>query len=326
MRTRRDFIKKVSSGAVLSPLALSPIGSFASKMDPDADEKKIRIGIVGAENSHTLHFGRVFNLDKQFPGTELTHIWGETEELAHRASEKSKIPNIVKKPIEMLGEIDALIVDHRHPKYHLEPAIPFIKEGIPTFIDKPFCYRLAEGRKFLELAEKYNAPVTSYSTIAHSEATFDIKKQVKEIGEIQDVVFYGPVDTESEYGGIFFYGVHLVQPLMYLFGDDVVKVKVSRNGKHGSANLLFENGLFATLIFRSISYGWNTFVDTKEGVIELKSRVKEPKPERADFDIVKMFKTGEKPRTYKSILKCVAILEALEKSTRSEEWVNVESI
>ena len=40
---------------------------------------------------------------------------------------------MVKDPKEMLGKIDALIVDHRHAKYHLEPAIPFVKAGIPYF-------------------------------------------------------------------------------------------------------------------------------------------------------------------------------------------------
>ena len=58
----------------------------------------------------------------------------------------------------MLGKIDALIVDHRHAKYHLEAATPFVKAGIPTFIDKPFCYRVEEGRKFLAMAHKLGNP------------------------------------------------------------------------------------------------------------------------------------------------------------------------
>src|SRR5690606_12777171 len=110
---------------------------------------------------------------------EVKYVWGETDEFAKNAKEKGNIPNQVKDPNEMLGKIDALIVDHRHPKYHLEPAIPFIKAGIPAFIDKPFCYRAAEGKEFLELARKTGTPVTSYSSIAHSDATFDLKEQVK---------------------------------------------------------------------------------------------------------------------------------------------------
>ncbi|NOQ97395.1 MAG: hypothetical protein GQ561_04450 [Calditrichae bacterium] len=208
---------------------------------PYQKPKQIRIGIIGAENSHTIGFGRMFNIEKKFPGVEVKYVWGETDEFASNAAAKGEIPNIVKDPKEMLGKIDALIVDHRHAKYHLEAATPFIKEGIPTFIDKPFCYRAAEGKAFLELARKHGAPVTSYSSIAHSNSTLDIKKQIESMGKINQVVRYGPVDMDSKYGGIFFYGVHLLQPLMEMFGEDIERVRVTRDGQNGSATLVYKN-------------------------------------------------------------------------------------
>ncbi len=223
----------------------------------------------------------------------------------------------------MLGEIDALIVDHRHPKYHLEPAIPFVKEGVPTFIDKPFCYRAAEGKEFLELARKHGAPVTSYSSVAHSNSTFDIKEQVGSMGIINQVIRTGPVDMDSQYGGVFFYGVHIVQPLMYMFGEDIGRVRVTRNGQNGIATLVYKNGLFATLIFKNIASGWETFVETKEGLIELKSRVEESDPAKNYTDMVEMFRTGKEPRSHQSILNCVSVLEALEKSVASQNWEEV---
>ena len=135
----------MGKGAALSTVAFSSSAALASQIitGPDQNLKDIRIGIIGAENSHTIGFGKIFNVEKKFPGVEVKYVWGETDEFASNAAEKGNIPNIVKDPREMLGEIDALIVDHRHPKYHLGAASPFIKEGIPTFIDKPFCYRAA---------------------------------------------------------------------------------------------------------------------------------------------------------------------------------------
>ena len=222
----------------------------------------------------------------------------------------------------MLGKIDALIVDHRHAKYHLEAATPFIKEGIPTFIDKPFCYRAAEGKEFLELAREHGTPVTSYSSIAQSAATFDMKRQVSSMGKINQVVRYGPVDMDSKYGGIFFYGVHIVQPLMYMFGEDIEGVRVTREGPNGSANLVYKNGLFATLIFKN-AYGWETFVETEEEFMELESFVEESDPALCYTDMVEMFRTGKEPRTHESILNCVRVLEALEKSVASQNWEEV---
>ena len=324
MSSRRSFIKTVGAGAAASALAFSTY-SFASGsyIAPDDQLKPVRIGIIGAENSHTVGFGKLFNIDKKFSGVEVTHLWGETDEFAHKAAESGKIPTIVKNPKEMLGKIDALIVDHRHARYHLEAAAPFVRAGIPTFIDKPFCYRVEEGKKFLAMARESGTPVTSFSSIAQSYGTYDIKKQLETMGEINHVVRYGPVDLDSEYGGVFFYGVHLLQPLMFMFGEDIQRVKITRDGKKGSAALCFKSGLYATLIFKNVAYGWETFVETKNGLSELKSRVKEGDPEKIYVDIVEMFRTGKEPRSHESMLNEIAILEALERSSKNEKWEEV---
>jgi len=322
MKSRRSFIKTVGKGAALSTLASTSATAFASKLifEPEQELKQLRIGIIGAENSHTIGFGRMFNSDKKFPAAEVKYVWGETDGFAKNAAEKGKIPNIVKDPLEMLGKIDALIVDHRHARYHLEAATPFIKEGIPTFIDKPFCYRASEGEDFLALARKHGTPVTSYSTIAHSAATFDIKEQLSSLENINQVVRTGPVEMDSKYGGIFFYGVHIVQPLMYMFGEDIERVRITREGMTGTANLVYKNGLFVTLILKNISRGWETYVETENGLVELKSRVEESDPALAYTDMVKMFRTGKEPRSHQSILNCVRVLEALELSVESQNW------
>ena len=325
MDSRRSFIEKISKGAALSTIALSGPFGIASQLvrKVDSGAKPMKIGIIGAENSHTAGFGKLFNIEKSFPGMTVDYVWGETEEFAKKAMELGNIPNMVKDPEEMLGKIDALIVDHRHGKFHLKAAVPFIKAGIPTFIDKPFCYRLEEGKKFLALARKHNTPVTSYSSIANSYDTYDIKEQVEKMGRIDQVVRYGPLEMDSKYGGVFFYGAHIVQPLLYIFGDDVKKVRITKNGKHSSASLVFGNGMLATLIFTTKKRGWHTHVETEEGIVALKSRLKDKSPAKNYADMVNMFRTGKEPRNHQSILKGVAVLEALEKSVVSEQWENV---
>jgi predicted dehydrogenase len=325
MKTRRSFLKTASAGGALAALSFSASGSASAAFisATNLGEKPVRIGIIGAENSHTIGYGKIFNQQRKFPGVEVKYVWGETEEFAKIAMDKGTIPMMVKDPIEMLGKIDALIVDHRHAKYHLSAAEPFVKAGIPTFIDKPFCYRVAEGEEFLEMARKRGTPISSFSSEAHKAGTFDIKNQVESLGEISHVIMSGPADLESPYGGVFFYGIHMVQPLMYIFGDDIRRVRITRSGKNTSATLLFGNQMMATLIFKSLSYGWRIFAETKEGTIELKSRIEEADPGKYYSDIVDMFRTGKEPLSHQSILKTVAVLEALEKSGNTEEWVNV---
>ena len=110
MHSRRSFIEKTAKGLTLSTIGLAaPSALFSGSI---GDKPKI-IGIIGAENSHTIHYGKMFNIEKRFPGFEAKYVWGETAALAERAKEKGGIPTIVKDPNEMLGKIDALIVDHR---------------------------------------------------------------------------------------------------------------------------------------------------------------------------------------------------------------------
>ncbi|PHN08652.1 Gfo/Idh/MocA family protein [Flavilitoribacter nigricans] len=328
MSSRRTFLKKLGKGAAVSSLALSQSPALAAGIFSGSSGalKNIRIGIIGAENSHTRGFGKMFNIDKLFPGVEVKYVWGETEEFAKDAMERGGIPNMVKDPKEMMGKIDALIVDHRHAKYHLEAAEPFVKAGIPTFVDKPFCYRLEKGVKFLEMARKAGTPVTSYSSIAHSEGTLDMREQLQELGEINQIIRSGPVELDSKYGGVFFYGVHIVQPLLYLFDQKVEKVRITQNGQNSGANLVFDNGMMASLVFTTKKYGWQTFVETEDGLVELTPRKEEAKPAKNYVDMVEMFRTGTEPRSHESILEGVAVLEALERSVKSGKWEKVEQV
>jgi predicted dehydrogenase len=328
MNSRRSFIKKAGVGAATAFALPSMINkSYGQETSLIADQgKKIVIGIIGAENSHTVNYGRFFNIERKFfPDVSVGYVWGETEEFARHAMKAGAIPEMVKDPQEMLGKIDALIVDHRHAKYHLSAATPFVKAGIPTFIDKPFCYRAEEGREFLLMARNNGTPVSSYSSFAQSRATQDIKKQVETYPKIHQVVMFGHADIESEsqWGGIFYYGVHMVQQLMVIFGEDIKKVRVSKSANKVNATLVYTNGLLVTFIFSSDFSGWKILAETNTGYHELKSRVWDEEPERYLTDMVHMFRTGKEPRSYQSILNSVSILEAIEASTISEKWVDV---
>jgi predicted dehydrogenase len=328
MKSRRDFMKDVGKG-ILSTIIVTSVSNSNTNAQTSKEsqiniKKNIRIGIIGAENSHTIGYGRIFNVDKSFPGVELLYVWGETDEFAKDASKRGSIANIVKDPIEMMGKIDALIVDHRHAKYHLEPALPFVKAGIPTFIDKPFCYRVAEGKEFLKIAEELKTPVSSYSTIAQDNGVFDIKAQIPNIGKIYHIISVGPCDVDSKWGGVFFYGVHSIERLMYIFGDDVVEVKVTRSGDKTTAALVFSSGYFATVMFIKEDYrGWDLMVLTNDGMKNLEPRIKNTDTLKPYRDMVEMFKTGKEPRSHKSILAGMAVLEALEKSVVTQQWEKV---
>lgn len=132
----------------------------------------------------------------------------------------------------------------------------------------------------------------------------------------------GPADIASKYGGIFFYGVHMVQPMLNIFGEDVESVRVNRDEKKATGSVRFSSGLLATLVFTK-ARNRATYVVRKEGIVLLKPRVEESDPPKHYREIVEMFRSGKEPKIHESILKSVAVLEALEKSVETGKWEQV---
>src|SRR5262245_63959717 len=67
MKTRRQFAQGLIGGFAGAALAkVSGKGTQAATIQESI--KKIRIGIIGAENSHTIGYGEIFNRDRKFPG------------------------------------------------------------------------------------------------------------------------------------------------------------------------------------------------------------------------------------------------------------------
>jgi predicted dehydrogenase len=319
MGNRRDFIKGIGGGVISSAALISSShASTAAVPEPDLGTgKKVRVGIIGAENSHTVNFGRMFNVEKKFPGVEVVAVWGETDEFAKRAAERGSIPKIVKEQKELMGIIDALIIDHRHAKYHAAAAVPFVEAGIPTFVDKPFTYRVQEAQHLLDLAKKHNTPITCLSGLGIGPGVDDMAAQVAEMERIGPILVTGPADVNSKYGGIFFYSVHFVERMFKVFGDDVVSVRATRHGPHTGFQYKFASGHLATAF---LANSWNLQVLTKEGWREIKPRDDVEDRLYMYAAIVRMFQTGEEPRTHESILKVVSTLEAMERSVSSEDW------
>jgi len=282
--------------------------------------KTCRIGIIGAENSHTAAIARTLNIERAIKGFSVDFLWGETDEFARDAAGKGRIPNIVKRPREMLGEIDALIVDHRHAKYHLRAALPFVEKGIPTFVDKPFCYRAAEGREFLRIARKRGTRVTSFSTIPLSRSFAAFVRKTREAGDILGGATYGPCDIRSTYGGVFFYGIHQVAMALDAFGTNISHVQLSRNRGHAVGQLHYTDGKIVTM--HLVKSGWYGFVATAIG-----SERRVHREIRTDANpyltgvrmFTTMFRTGVEPIPHTRILRSVEVLEALQQSQKSGE-------
>jgi len=289
----------------------------------------MKIGIVGAENSHTAAVARTLNVSKACGAARVLAVWGETRRLAEKAAEEGHIPRIVKRPEEMIGMIDGVMVDHRHPKFHMAAVRPFIEAGIPAFVDKPFSYGVGEGWKLLQLARRKGVAVTSYSVLPEQAAfAGDLCRQIRSAGRITSIFSTGPCDLKSKYGGVFFYGIHQVDLILKAFGPGIAAVEVVRAGR-GNPNAVAvmtyrDGGPIVTM--ECVAAGQRQFAVRAigdKGIVDFVHRY-DPNPYlRGTRKFIRMFRTGKEPHTAAEILEPVAVLEALDKAIRTRRRVRV---
>ena len=124
----------------------------------------VRIGFVGLDTSHVVEFARRFDhvgieeaqwvegaeVVAGFPGisniVEPEAIAEYTQQVADCGVE------VVNAPEDLIGSIDAVMIEYQAGNVHLPAAQPFLEAGLPTFVDKPFTCSIADAQKLAELA------------------------------------------------------------------------------------------------------------------------------------------------------------------------------
>jgi len=289
----------------------------------------MRIGIVGAENSHTAAIARTLNVRKACGRARVVAVWGETKAFAVEAAEAGQIPRIVRRPEEMIGEIDGVMVDHRHAKHHMPAVRAFIEAGVPAFVDKPFSFTVREGWDLLKLARRKHVAVTSFSTIPE-QAAFrqDLRKQVRSAGKITAIEASGPCDLKSKYGGVFFYGIHQVDAILKAFGPGIEAVQVIRAGA-GNPNAVAvmtyrDGGPIVTMhCVKEGPYQFAFRALGTRGAVDYVHRSDDDSYLTGAKKFLRMFRTGKMPHTPAEILEPIAVLEALAASVRTRRRIRV---
>jgi predicted dehydrogenase len=202
----------------------------------------LRIGLVDCDTSHVVAFTQRLNhvgigedqwvdgarVVAAVPGTSLVspeRIPGHVEQLREHGVE------IVERPEDLRGRVDAVFVESVDGSVHLERALPFVEAGVPIFVDKPFTTSAADARRLVEAAQRRNVPLTSASALRYAAEVQDIRRREDELGAVLGADTYGPASLHPRNPGLFHYGVHAVEMLYALLGAGCRSVRcVSEEG------------------------------------------------------------------------------------------------
>lgn len=214
----------------------------------------IRLGIIGLSpgNGHPYSWSAICNgykpdemmrcafpvipayLEEQewpsakLPGVEVTHVWTQDRALSDHIGRAARIANVVDRPEEMLGEIDALLLARDDAENHLELAAPFLHAGLPVYIDKPIALEL-DTFDALHSLQVYPGQIFTCSALRFSPEMQLSHKQAARLGSLRLVTGTTPKYWDT-------YAMHLIDPLLRLPGvaghpTPLFSVPVGGNGR-----------------------------------------------------------------------------------------------
>ena len=192
----------------------------------------IKLGIIGLSdgNGHPYSWSAIFNgynpdamelcgfpviprylelqqwPESRIPGAEVVSVWTQDTKLSEKIAKATKISKVVHAPEDMIGEVDAVLLARDDAANHIRFAAPFLKAGLPVYIDKPIALSKADLRKLYEL-EQYPGQIFTCSALRFSHEFVLSQEDRKEIGDIRKIVAFTPKSWSK-------YAVHIIEPVI----------------------------------------------------------------------------------------------------------------
>lgn len=234
-------------------------------------EKELKIGILGMTegNAHPFSWSAMYNgcnmdemhkwcdklyptipdyLGKQppetlaIPGAHITHVCFtgyEDRAMAENCARCSNIPNVVDRPEDMIGQVDAVICATDVGDEHVERCRPFIEAGLPMFIDKPLVNREEDLRTFVKWRDEGAHFITS-SSMRYCKSAEPYYQNHYELGKLRYICSSMAKKWET-------YGIHAVEHMFPLLGRGFLWVQNTGTYESAMVHLYHESGCYVDI-------------------------------------------------------------------------------
>ncbi|MFC7215888.1 Gfo/Idh/MocA family protein [Saliphagus sp. GCM10025334] len=193
----------------------------------------VEIGIIGLDTSHAESYATAI---RNHPETSIAGVWdgGTVRDRAYaRAYAERNEATLYDEPLEMADDVDAVMILTVDWTTHRDLAVPFLRDAVPTAIDKPIAGSLEDVRAIQSAADE--TPLFGGSAVPYHPSL----RSVRVAGDGR--LFYG-----VGYGDPFYYGCHVVDAIRFLVGHRWASVAPA-DGPGQSVDVVFVDGTHATV-------------------------------------------------------------------------------
>jgi predicted dehydrogenase len=218
----------------------------------------LRLGIVDFDSSHSIEFTQRFNhagvdSDQFVEGARVVLGCPGTSEMSperipeFREQIRASGVELVERPEEMLGRIDAVLVLSLCGAVHRERVRPFLEARVPAYVDKPFSCSLDDAEAMIALARESQTLLFHSSALWYAEEIEAFHRRERELGTLHGLVSYGPAKRAKENPGLFHYGIHPTSILFALMGVGCESVRATCSAGTDVVTGCWKDGRIATL-------------------------------------------------------------------------------
>jgi hypothetical protein len=224
MTDRRTALKAGVAAALAAgvPDSVPARGKTAVRSGP------LRIGLILGGGNHMQNmWARLINCvpgangipyTPRRTGMVISHVWSVLPEWAAAFSKQFGVEKAVKRFDGMIGKVDGLVIDAFFgTPYNHRLAEPYLRAGVPVFVNRPFSDSVGKAKGMVALAGKYKTPIMTGSSFEHLEFAMSVRNRFPK----NKVAGYEAWNSSSDF---YSHGIHGLWLAYACFGGGIETV------------------------------------------------------------------------------------------------------
>jgi len=259
--------------------------------------------------------------EKRIKGARIVKIWDPHREWAERLAEACYIPEVCETPEDCADNVDGVIIVDDGSGEQSEYAIYPLRQGVPTFCDKPLAMTAHRAQEVANLVRETGTPFMSASSLRFVPDIIALKNEIHNLGDVH-------LATTICGNELVYYGIHALSMYYGVFGGGAISCLNVGETDRNIVRVRFEDGRNLVLMVAEREYmraGYQINVYGTKGWRSLT-------PNLADLyyylqeRFIQMLRTGKEIVPVEEEVEVIAVLEAGKRSLAEKREVAVAEV